>query len=467
MPEPSKDIIRITHDEATGSHVDDLIKRQMSLRGESGVTRDRGRVWYYQSWFLFLIVGGLAAFGAWSLLEPNFDDTYYFQGEIQKFDRGDSLLAAVFGDSKEARQASRDVGEGAGSITIKGQKIYLTKETRDLVDGRAKGRIQSDEINVGQTVGVYLEKSGMRRKEEVAIARFVDRSPPPQKPSEAAKELDQLERRSTLAGMLFFPMVAGLVGLAIGAVDGLVCRLPRRALLSGFVGLLIGFLGGFLSQFVAGVVYMPLTALAMKQTAAGGGLNALGIFIQMMGRGLAWMAAGLAMGLGQGIALRSKRLLLYGLLGGIIGGLLGGLVFDPIHLVLVGDDSPSGHLSRAVGFTIIGMTVGAMIGIVERLARDAWLRMTQGPLTGKEFLIFKDVLRVGSSPRSDIYLFNDPGVADHHATLRAVGDDCEIETVNKGQPVLINGRPSPSARLRHGDQITIGKTMFTFQKKAG
>src|SRR6185503_8395377 len=220
MPEPSKDIIRITHDEATGSHVDDLIKRQMSLRGESGVTRDRGRVWYYQSWFLFLIVGGLAAFGAWSLLEPNFDDTYYFQGEIQKFDRGDSLLAAVFGDSKEARQASRDVGEGAGSITIKGQKIYLTKETRDLVDGRAKGRIQSDEINVGQTVGVYLEKSGMRRKEEVAIARFVDRSPPPQKPSEAAKELDQLERRSTLAGMLFFPMVAGLVGLAIGAVDG-------------------------------------------------------------------------------------------------------------------------------------------------------------------------------------------------------------------------------------------------------
>ena len=93
--------------------------------------------------------------------------------------------------------------------------------------------------------------------------------------------------------------------------------------------------------------------------------------------------------------------------------------------------------------------------------------MTQGPLTGKEFLIFKDVLRVGSSPRSDIYLFNDPGVAEHHATLRAVGDDCEIETVNKGQPVLINGRSTSSARLRHGDQITIGKTMFTFQKKGG
>ena len=64
-------------------------------------------------------------------------------------------------------------------------------------------------------------------------------------------------------------------------------------------------------------------------------------------------------------------------------------------------------------------------------------------------------------------MFNDPGVGEHHATIRTVGDDCEIETVNKGQPVLLNGRPAPSARLRHGDQITIGKTIFTFQKKGG
>ena len=32
--------------------------------------------------------------------------------------------------------------------------------------------------------------------------------------------------------------------------------------------------------------------------------------------------------------------------------------------------------------------LGAMIGIVELLARDTWLRMTQGPLSGKEFILF-------------------------------------------------------------------------------
>ena len=146
-----------------------------------------------------------------------------------------------------------------------------------------------DDIQAGQEVGVYVEKSSLQRKGDVAVAMFLDRSPPPQKASDAAVDIDRLERRSSVSGLLLFPLVAGLIGLAIGAVDGLVCRLPRRALLSGFIGLLVGFIGGFLSQFIAGVVYMPLTALAMKQHSAGGGLNALGIFLQMMGRGLAWM----------------------------------------------------------------------------------------------------------------------------------------------------------------------------------
>src|SRR5260370_24649586 len=46
------EVIRISKEEATSSHVDDLLKRQMSLRGEPGVTRDRGRKWYYRNWFL-------------------------------------------------------------------------------------------------------------------------------------------------------------------------------------------------------------------------------------------------------------------------------------------------------------------------------------------------------------------------------------------------------------------------------
>src|SRR5205823_15125413 len=120
-------------------------------------------------------------------------------------------------------------------------------------------------------------------------------------------------------------------------------------------------------------------------------------------------------------------------------------------------DKPSAHWSRLIGFAFIGLSVGGLIGIVELLARDAWLRMTQGPLTGKEFLLFKDVMNIGSSPRSDIYLFNDPQVAEHHAIIRAVGDECEIESKPNTSSVLLNNRQVTRARLRHGDNIMIGR----------
>jgi hypothetical protein len=239
-------------------------------------------------------------------------------------------------------------------------------------------------------------------------------------------------------------------------------------LLAGSVGLLVGFLGGFLSSVVANVVYAPLNKLAVQQfDPTGESLTAFGFVVQMGGRSLAWCLAGMAMGLGQGIALRSKRLLLYGFIGGLVGGLLGGLLFDPIDLLLLGPSKPSAHWSRLVGFTVVGASVGFMIGLVELLARDAWLRMTAGPLAGKEFLVFKDTMKIGASPNSDIYLFNDPLVVGHHATIRALGDDCDIEAATKDAVLLVNDRPVGRTRLRHGDQITIGRTMFVFQKRKG
>ena len=143
------------------------------------------------------------------------------------------------------------------------------------------------------------------------------------------------------------------------------------------------------------------------------------------------------------------------------------VVFDPIDLILLGPDKPSAHLSRMIGFVVIGCSVGAMIGIVELLARDAWLRMDEGPLAGKEFLVFKDVMKIGSSPRSDIYLFNDPQVEPHHATLRAIGEEVEIESQNQSRQAQVNERPIKRARLRHGDRITIGRAIFTYRRRGG
>ena len=63
-----------------------------------------------------------------------------------------------------------------------------------------------------------------------------------------------------VAYLLMFPLIAAFIGLFIGAVDGMMCRLLRRALLAGAVGLVFGFVGGFLSEtFWRNLVYAPLT----------------------------------------------------------------------------------------------------------------------------------------------------------------------------------------------------------------
>ncbi|MCS7303752.1 MAG: FHA domain-containing protein [Thermoguttaceae bacterium] len=456
--------IRITREEALSPHVDDLLRRQMSLRGESGVTRTR-RKWYYQNWFVFMVVGCISALVAWAIIEPLFDDMLYIQGPLGQ-------IESTGGERPRINHGLHYIElqiPTTGWIQVQGHpKIWTFAFTKQLLPDGSIAPLDLKQLKEGQTVGVYVEYEEFFH-EPIVLGRYIVLDPPP--PSgKATLTLSQLKSRQTLGGLLLFPVVAGLIGLSIGAVDGLICRLPLRALLSGVVGLLVGFLVGFVAQILAGLVYLPFQKIVMEDIHIAAGefrLSPLGFLVQMCGRGLAWCVAGAGMGLGQGIALRSKRLFLYGLLGGIVGGLLGGLFFDPIDILLLGIEKPSAHWSRLVGLAVIGASVGAMIGVVELLARDAWLRMVRGPLAGKEFLLFKDVMHIGSSPRSDLYLFNDPGVAPQHGILRAVGDEYEIQSASEGGPIMVNNRPIRQSRLRHGDLITISQTEFVFQKRKG
>jgi len=452
-------VIRISREEANSQHVDDLLQRQKSLRGEPLAQRSTGRRWYMQNWFVFSLVGGLGAFLAWLIIDPYFKDYLYTQGPITQL-----------------HQASRSIGESKEShviptlgVEIAGQTIWLSTTTAEK---RADGRVQiveSDSLNKGDVIGVYIHP-GSGTPRGVFLANHIVRNPPAQ-PAGTETSLVALQSRKLAISMLIFPTVAAMIGLLIGAIDGLICRLPRRALLSGLVGLLAGFVGGLVSGILGEIIYAPLTHLAQQQMASGHDFHSsLGFGIQVLGRSLAWGLCGTTIGLGQGLALRSSRLMMYGLLGGVIGGLLGGLLFDPVDFISAAyqDATADARYSRLVGFVIIGLTVGLMIGLVELLARDAWLRMTQGPLKGKEFLLFKDLMKVGASPRSDLYLFNDARVAQEHAVIRAVGENYEIEARDPAaHPVGVNGSTITRSRLRHGDSVMIGQTSFTFQRRKG
>lgn len=459
-PDESKNFISITHEEANSSHVDDLLKRHMSLRGEPGITRNKDRRWYYQNWLVFSLVAMLAGIAAWGILEPYFDDLPYVQGRLEHVNLTDSTPAVRSGN----RELPLDIA-AQGSIEIRGQKIWLLDQTKSLQPDGSQPFLDRPTLEEGQEIGVYGEYFPTGG-DGVSVAIFVDQSPPASPPAKASLNFRQINARTEAAGLTIFALVGGFIGLALGAVDGIVCRLLRRALIGGAMGFVVGFIGGFISNILANLAYSPLSELAMRQEGDSvSGLSGIGFLLQTGGRSLAWGLAGITMGLGQGIALRSKRLFIYGLIGGVIGGLLGGMAFDPVDMIFLGGLKPSSHISRLIGIAFVGLGVGAMIGIVELLARDAWLRMTAGPLAGKEFLIFKDVMNIGSSPRSDIYLFNDPEVAELHATIRAVGDECEIENKNDYPPVLLNGRALKRSRLRHSDEIKIGRTVFVYEKR--
>lgn len=461
IPGSYEETIRITHIEANSPHVDTLLKRQMSLRGDAGITRSHKRRWYFQNWFVFMIAGMIAAIVAWAIIEPYFNDMYYYQGVIEEIDKSEPMPTQYASENNSIELSSH----GKGYVNIKGEKIWLLNGVKELRPDGSTDQLNWSILKKGLEIGIYLHYYDDGRN-RLAAGKYVLTSPPPQTHRSASLSLSQLDAQNTAAGLLIFPLVAGLIGFAIGSIDGIVCRTLKRGVLCGTVGLLVGFIGGFISSYLAGLIYMPLNYLAMKQMGdLANTINPFGFFVQMTGRGLAWCFAGIAMGLGQGIVMRSKRLLLYGILGGIIGGLIGGLLFDPIDILLIGIDKPSSHISRLVGFLAIGACVGCMIGIVELLARDAWLQMIRGPLTGKEFLIFKDVMNIGASSRSDIYLFNDAKVSEVHATVRTTSDIYEIQNHNDDNPVQLNGRPIKTSRLRSGDRIAIGQTEFIFQAR--
>ncbi len=183
----------------------------------------------------------------------------------------------------------------------------------------------------------------------------------------------------------------------------------------------------------------------------------------MFSRGLAWMLVGTGMGLGQGIALKSRRLLLNGFIGGMLGGLLGGLLFDPITLLLSDPAHLSGaESSRAIGVAIIGAAVGLMIGITDMLTRSAWLRVIAGPLRGKEFSFYQAPIRLGSSPKNEIYLFKDPKIDPVHAHINKLRDTFEIEDNESATGTLINGQRVKRKRLFDGDKIQIGDSEFVY-----
>lgn len=271
-----------------------------------------------------------------------------------------------------------------------------------------------------------------------------------------------------VASLLLFPVVAAAVGLFLGAAEGIICRNPLRALISGAVGLGIGFLGGVIALIPTGMVFNITIEIvkSLWKNPAPDAITPTGmaLLVLMMGRAAAWSIVSIPAGMGQGIALRERKVIINGVVGALLGGLVGGLLFDPISLVLTTADGQAAY-SRAIGIAAIGCFVGLFVGLVEGWTKTAWLLMQKGPLAGKQFILYKDTTVLGSSPKAEIYLFKDDAIEPRHALIINRAGRFEIEDCNTPDGTYVNGIPVTRTRLNDGDQIVLGKTVLEFSMR--
>lgn len=176
-------------------------------------------------------------------------------------------------------------------------------------------------------------------------------------------------------------------------------------------------------------------------------------------RGIAWLLVGVAAGAAAGAAARSWKRTALAAAGGAVGGFLGGFIFDffPTDWEWV---------SQAVGMTLTGLLIGLAMGLVEQASKSRWIEIVSGGLAGKQFILYKPVITVGSSPSADITLIKDPAIPEIAATLDTRGGQSKITASNPQIPIVVNGTTQFASAVADGDTITFGSTQIRFREKA-
>jgi len=241
-------------------------------------------------------------------------------------------------------------------------------------------------------------------------------------------------------------LTGGLVGAALGAGLGVFMALngftwPRLAtqVLVGFAGgLLVGVLSGLFAQ----------------------------LLYQMTGghfRFIAWTLFGLGIGAITGLLDHSLPRLRNGLIGGALGGLCGGLLFDPIGSL------SEGMTPRAVGFTILGVCIGAFVGIVQVILREAWLTVMDGYRVGRQLILTHPVTVLGRAEHVAMPFIgasNSTLEKEHVRIVRQSDGRYFVEDNHTATGTRLNQQPvTAPVLLRNDDVIRLGSNLVRFNER--
>ena len=177
---------------------------------------------------------------------------------------------------------------------------------------------------------------------------------------------------------------------------------------------------------------------------------------------ITWGVLGLFISIAPGLLLRNARRLVVGAFGGLIGGLIGGALYDPI-VRQIGEGGD--HYGRFVAIVTIGIVAGFFTGLLENAVKSGWIKVQEGLIAGKQFVLYRNPTYIGSAPNCHVYLFKDPKVGRRHAAIHVVPGGFEIEDLPLGERTKVNDKVVTRARLKLGDKIQVGATVFEFHEK--
>ncbi len=274
------------------------------------------------------------------------------------------------------------------------------------------------------------------------------------------------QTNTTASNLLFSFILAFAVGLTVALVDAAASRVAAKIGMAAAIAVPAAIVLGLSIGAIANTYYSHAMTNIITQAygliSNGQSESDVSKWLHNqthLPRGVAWLIVGIASGLTVGVASRSLKRALLTTGGGAIGGFIGGAIFD----FFTGSD----WLPQLIGIGITGLLIGLSMGLLEQAARTQWIEIVAGGMAGKQFILYKSDLTIGSAPTADITLIKDPAIASIHARISASGGRSFIESTDPSRPVIVDGYAAAKTPIMDGSNITLGGTQIRFRERKG
>jgi hypothetical protein len=124
---------------------------------------------------------------------------------------------------------------------------------------------------------------------------------------------------------------------------------------------------------------------------------------------------------------------------------------------------------QSVGFTILGFSIGLLIGFVSVLLKDGWLTVIEGFRPGRQLIVTNDLTTLGTSEKATLIFiaYGAKGVEPIHAVVeRTAENSFVIRDQSTRTGTFVNeARIDGSCVLRDGDVIRLGVNRLRFNER--